>query len=320
MAKDKHETDIIKKSTGDQGTKEQNHKIEQKTWPAFIFDKTTTEKDIKVRLSQEIREILDKYSKDINNYSILYLYDTNFKIAPFASDRIFTSLVGFGPKKEKDVLLMLVSYGGSIEPAYQISRICGEFSKDKFLVVIPRAAKSSATLICLGAHEIHMGMLSELGPIDPQINGRPVLGLSYSLEQIAKICEKHPKSSEMFSDYLTKSLYVPDIGYYERIGESAVQYAERLISNKEKLKTRAKEIATKLVYEYKDHGFVIGPEEAREILDKDLIKTDTAELKLAEEIHQKVDFIDFLLGYYRSKCIRIIGDLDSGVIINDKRE
>lgn len=122
----------------------------------------------------------------------------------------------------------------------------------------------------------------------------------------------------MFSDYLTKSLYVPDIGYYERIGESAVQYAERLISNKEKLKVRANEIAKKLVYEYKDHGFVIGPEEAKEILDPDLIKMDTAELKFAEEMHQKIDFIDFIMSYYRKKCVRIIGDLESGIIISDE--
>jgi len=307
--------DITKKSNGD--TKEQTAKTEQKPWPAFIFDKATSEKDIKTRLAEDIKEILNKHGETLKDYLVLYLYDTRLKITPFASDRIFTSLLNLGPKKGKNVLLILVSPGGSIEPAFQISRICREFSKDKFAVVIPRAAKSAATLISLGAHEIHMGLLSELGPIDPQINGRPVLGLSYSLEQIAKICEKHPKSSEMFSDYLTKSLYVPDIGYYERIGESAVQYAERLISNKDKLKARANEIARKLVYEYKDHGFVIGTEEAKEILDKDFIKTDTGELSFAEEIHQKIDFTDFFLGYFRKKCISIIGDLESGIFIND---
>ncbi len=181
---------------------------ENKTWQSFIYDKTIKEKDIKTRLINEIMDITKKYSSEFKDYTILYLHDTHFKINPFASDRMYTSLSNISSTNEKNVLLIIASTGGSIEPAYQISKICCIFSKDKFIVVVPRAAKSSATLICLGAHEIHMGLLSELGPIDPQINGRPVLGLSYSLEQIAKICVKYPKSSEMFSEYLTKSLYV----------------------------------------------------------------------------------------------------------------
>lgn len=316
MNKYKKGKDISKKLNSSKYTKDQTSKIEDQSWGRFISDKTTLEKNIKDRLINEIKKIWNNYSNNLRDYLILYLYDTYFKITPFASDKIFTAISKLNPKKSKNILLILVSYGGSLEPSYQISKICCEFSRDKFVVVIPRASKSSATLISLGAHEIHMGSLSELGPIDPQISGRPVLGLSYSLEQIAKICEKYPKSAEMFSDYLTKSLYVPDIGYYERIGESAVQYAVRLISNKEKLKKKKEEIARKLVYEYKDHGFVIGLEEAREILDQDLIKTDTLELKFAEDIHQKIDNINFLLGYYRNKCIRIIGDLETGIFIS----
>lgn len=318
MAKEKNSEKSEQKPKGNGCSTEQVPKVEQKTWLDFIFDKNNKEKDIKNRLAGEIEEIIKKHARVSEKYSILYLYDTNFKITPFASDKIFTALSKLEPRKEKDILLVLASSGGMIEPAYQISKICCEFAKERFVIVIPRAAKSSATLICLGAHELHMGMLSEIGPIDPQINGRPVLGLNDSLEQIAVICEKHPKSAEMFSDYLTKSLYVLDIGYYTRIGQSAVQYAERLLCNKEKLKSRATEIAVKLVYDYKDHGFVISPEEAKDILDKDIIKTDTPELKMAEEIHQKIYFVDSMMGNIREKSIRIIGDLKDGIIINKK--
>ncbi len=111
---------------------------------------------------------------------------------------------------------------------------------------------------------------------------------------------------------------LPNIGYYERIGASAVQYAERLISNKPTLKDKANKIAELLVYEYKDHGFVIDIDEAKAILDSNLIKTDTIELKFAEELHQKIDFVDFCLSYFRKKCIRIIGDLETGIFINDE--
>ena len=45
--------------------------------------------------------------------------------------------------------------------------------------MVPRMAKSAATMICLGANEIIMSSTSELGPIDPQIlirdeQGKPV--------------------------------------------------------------------------------------------------------------------------------------------------
>jgi ClpP class serine protease len=39
----------------------------------------------------------------------------------------------------------------------------------KLRVIVPNIAKSAATLFALGADEILMGYLSELGPIDPQV-------------------------------------------------------------------------------------------------------------------------------------------------------
>jgi Serine dehydrogenase proteinase len=46
-----------------------------------------------------------------------------------------------------------------------------------------------ATLIAIGADEIHMGPLGQLGPIDPQIGGLPALGVSRALKTIASVAE-----------------------------------------------------------------------------------------------------------------------------------
>jgi membrane-bound ClpP family serine protease len=67
---------------------------------------------------------------------------------------------------------------------------------------VPRQAKSAATLIAIGADEIHMGPLGELGPIDPQLGGLPALGVGQALERIASLVERHPGSAEMFARYL----------------------------------------------------------------------------------------------------------------------
>lgn len=82
-------------------------------------------------------------------------------------DQIYKSLE---KDDKKDNLLILFSNGGSVEPAYLISKCCKEYSK-KFIVAIPRKAKSATTLIALGADEIYMVQMSQLGPIDPQIGG-----------------------------------------------------------------------------------------------------------------------------------------------------
>ena len=96
-------------------------------------------------------------------------------------------------------MLLLLSRGGSIEPAYQISKLCKSFASSRFIAVVPRHAKSAATLIALGADQIHMGPLGQLGPIDPQIDGLPALGVSQALKTLASVAQEFPGSAEMFS-------------------------------------------------------------------------------------------------------------------------
>ncbi|MBK8424799.1 MAG: hypothetical protein IPL27_01935 [Lewinellaceae bacterium] len=70
----------------------------------------------------------------------------------------------------------------------------------------------------------------------------------------------------MFAKYLNLSLNLINIGYYERVAESALQYSERLLETHEDvLPKKPKEIAFDLVYKYKDHGFVIDKEKRTNI-------------------------------------------------------
>ncbi|OGP56118.1 MAG: hypothetical protein A2Y65_00515 [Deltaproteobacteria bacterium RBG_13_52_11] len=210
---------------------------------------------------------------------------------------------------------MLLSKGGSIESAYQISKLCKSFSKKQFIVTVPRHAKSAATLIALGADEIHMGPLGQLGPIDPQLGGLPALGVAQALETIATLSEKHPGSADMFARYLRMALTVEQIGYCDRISESAVQYAERLLSTKQKLKEKIPIIAKELVHEYKDHGFVIDLAEAQAHLGSDWVKSETPEIDFAESIYNLFDLVNLFLNVYQSKRLLVIGNLVTGALI-----
>jgi hypothetical protein len=137
-----------------------------------------------------------------------------------------------------------------------------------------------------------MGSLSELGPIDPQIDELPALGLKHSIEHIAELVNTRPNTAELFARYLHLSLPLINLGYYERVAESAKQYAVRLLTfNKDKLPREATKIAHELVYDYKDHGFVIDKTEAQLIFGEEMLKCNTPEYELSNGIYSALDFI-----------------------------
>lgn len=193
-----------------------------------LIKSTDDENIIKNEISQHLNKLISL--SGLADYKVIFLYDDYYSINKFHSNRIYDAVSDLG--KTSDILMILLSDGGKIEPAYLISKTCKRLSKNKFVISVPRKAKSAATLICLGADEIHMGLLSELGPIDPQINGFPALGLANSVEKIASLASKFPESAEMFAKYLTANLDIKNLGYYDRINESAVQYGQRLLDGK----------------------------------------------------------------------------------------
>ena len=68
------------------------------------------------------------------------------------------------------LFLLLNCPGGEALAAERIISICRSFSHaNSFVVIVPKRAKSAATMVCMGASEIWMSATSELGPIDPQI-------------------------------------------------------------------------------------------------------------------------------------------------------
>jgi len=241
-------------------------------------------------------KVIRQYLKDklgdhpiAKKYNVLILFDENSLIKS-DSDKIYNAVTKFS--ESKPILLILYSRGGSAASAYLIGKLCREYANEEFHVAVPRFAKSAATMICCAANNIHMGSLSELGPIDPQINGLPALGLKNSVEHIAEMVKLHPESSSMFASYLDKSLSLIYLGYYERVAESAQQYAEKLLStHKENLKRDESEIASELVYKYKDHGFVIDRAEAEEIFGEEIIKSNTDEYEFSNLVYNELTMI-----------------------------
>ncbi len=73
---------------------------------------------------------------------------------------------------------------------------------------------------------------------------------------------------------------------------------------------------------YKAHGFVTDVVEAKQHRGEDWIKTETPELKAAEEIYSHLETVNFFLEWTKSKYMFISGGatLSSSVLIFDKKK
>lgn len=101
---------------------------------------------------------------------------------------------------DEPVDLMIETNGGVTDATEAIISILQNRIKD-LRVVVANAAKSNGTLICLAANSILMGPSSELGPIDPHLNGIPCTVLSqpqvavtnFPLQQLAELALKQTR-------------------------------------------------------------------------------------------------------------------------------
>lgn len=282
-------------------------------WIKEPFD----EESLKKAMGEHLLALAQKHN--VPDYTILYLLDAEDELSSWHSNRIYTA--ASAAKKQKPILLLLHNLGGSIEAGYLISKTCKRLAGGKFVVAVPRKAKSAATLLALGADEIHMGLMSELGPIDPQIGGFPALGMKNALEILSELACKHPEASKMLGEYLQAKLDLRILGYFERINESAMQYAERLLTGKTLPPHRtAKTLADHFVNHYKDHGFVVDFDEARDLLGDGVVKQESAEYAFANAVYESLDFCRFVLRIMLNKDADLVGRSGRAIRIFDRKK
>lgn len=64
--------------------------------------------------------------------------------------------------------LVIATNGGTATAARRLALLLHDYT-DRLTVLVPHRARSAGTLLCLGAHELVLGPLAELSPLDPQI-------------------------------------------------------------------------------------------------------------------------------------------------------
>ena len=192
-----------------------------------------------------------------------------------------------------NAFLLLTTNGGDADIAYQIARFFhGLFQK--LYLFVPVKCKSAGTLLALGASEIIMGGVSELGPLDVQLMQRDEIGKRRSglvvrtafkglAEETLRAYEKvmlgiktrsrQTISFEVASDIaatIATGIMAPvyakinpeTLGNDLRDLEVARAYGERLIKYG---KNATREAVRRLVEDYPSHGFIIDKAEATEL-------------------------------------------------------
>jgi ATP-dependent protease ClpP protease subunit len=223
---------------------------------------------------------------------MLWLRDGSSISRSLAED-VFLALRRLTPPVD-DLWVIINSLGGDLHAAYQITRRLQATAKQVH-IVIPRMAKSAATLITLGCHEVVMHPMAELGPIDTQaqyvfegvVKQDSTLNAIKSLEYLKEYAvDTFDRVSQMltFQGFapnhaaqtaadITKGIVDPifsqvnpiQMGEYYRLLDTSKEYAKRLlaVSYFSMDEDTRKNLLKRMAEGYPTHGFIIDVDEAR---------------------------------------------------------
>ena len=179
----------------------------------------------------------------------------------------------------KNLDVLVTSAGGDIHSAYHLAKLLRRYARGRLRFIVPRYAKSAATLLIFGGDEIIFGPTSEMGPLDPQI-ALSTMEKSRDIQRISPlairpaldlIAEEQEKGHDTLVEKLSSSL--PDaliLGQHLKTLEVGKHYVIKLLTTRMlKDNPDALEIATKigeqLVSSYPDHGCCIDYDEAKSL-------------------------------------------------------
>jgi len=266
-----------------------------------------------------IKEAVEELEKARGSTVISYIADSR---AIFDHDDCLmlddnlTQLTNGGQTKIKKLDLLIQSPGGILEAAYKFFRICKDYSEE-FNVIVPLSAKSAATTICLGAKEIVMTSISELGPVDPIIqhpqnpNIRiPARAIKEYMDLIGNPDRANITIDSELKNTLNKTLDAYLIGSYEMALKNSKEIIEKILKENTDAQLndeQIKKIIIELTEKHASHSYPIDRKELSELGFKNIVK--------AEENPALIKAIKQLFGVYtqfmrQNNLIKLQGNRD----------
>ena len=192
--------------------------------------------------------------------------------------------------------VIIESDGGDIDSAYNLANLFRKFAHKELNFIVPRWAKSAATLLVCSGDMIFMTPAAELGPLDPQIT--VINRLEKRLEQFSPlhieatlqlIRDEFREGNDKLAKGLMGRLQFPlTLGSFKKSLDISEQYLTNLLASrmlKEGNGGKCKEIAKQLTTGYADHGFAINADEAKRLGLK-VTDLEGTELDIIWEIHK----------------------------------
>ena len=214
-------------------------------------------------------------------------------------------------RKQKNVLLTLVTEGGDAHAAYRIAK-CLQTQYDRFSLYVSGYCKSAGTLITTGAHELIMADHGELGPLDVQLDRKDELWETQSGLEITDTLDA--LRANAFSAFekcfltikarsggtitlrmamqmateMTTGLFSPiynqvnplSVGEAGRAMSIAASYGEILIQEGRNIE---EEELSYIISSYPSHGFVIDRGEAKSLF-KSVQEPTPPQIDLADQL------------------------------------
>lgn len=109
-----------------------------------------------------------------------------------------------GLDRTKGLDLLLHTPGGSIAAAESIVDYLRRMFGTNLRAIVPQIAMSAGTMLACSCGEIVLGKQSNLGPIDPQMNGMPANGVLREFEQAAKEVKADPSRIAVWQPIIGK--------------------------------------------------------------------------------------------------------------------
>jgi ribonuclease HIII len=238
------------------------------------------------------------------------------RIHPEVQTMMYDHLQHFGEVDKID--LFLYSTGGVTMAAWGIVNLLREFCKT-FSVIVPFKAYSTATLICLGADEIVMGKLGQLGPVDPSVTmpfnpqapGGPVgQVLPVSVEEVRSFIDfAKDKNYCGLSDedtlkdvlgQLTDQVHPLTIGSVYRAIEQIKMISTKLLKfhmPKKNDETEIKRIVADLTKNLYSHDYIINRNEAKNEIKLKVKNSETITTRFNKLIY------DLFRDYEKEMCL-----------------
>lgn len=250
-------------------------------------------KEIKIKqppvLFKETQEILDKLEAKLGRPLVVYWNSYNGGVC--GNDVLaFYELFNKIGRNEK-VALFIKSKGGDVESALRIVNIIRNYNKN-VLALIPLESASSATLMALGADEIHMGPLAYLTPIDSStvhrlspldtVNNQKVRIAHDEIKRITKLW-KDDENGGQVNHYqeLYKYVHPLVIGSLDRSSSLSVKICREILSYHLNDKEKCKIISERLNNDYPSHSYPIVLKEVKELgLEASEMEQETHDLLL----------------------------------------